>query len=209
MDLFEVIERRRTIRRYRGPPVSREHIRRIVWAGTRASNAGNRQMWQFVAVSNREMIARMADLVEEAIRELTTWPAAQGMESKILSTIGYSTFFKDAPLVIAAFMGEYRTATDELFIKAGCDKETHDRLRGCPGIQSVAAALAHMQLAADALGYGSCWQSGPVVAASEIEELLGLRGVAQLVALLSVGIPAEEPPPRPRRALEDVLQIID
>ncbi|MFQ6112151.1 MAG: nitroreductase family protein, partial [Nitrospinota bacterium] len=98
---------------------------------------------------------------------------------------------------------------DDLFIRAGCDKETHDRLRGCPAIQSVAGALAHMQLAADALGYGSCWQTGPVVAAAEIEELLGLRGVAQLVALLSVGVPAEEPPPRPRRALEDVLKIID
>jgi nitroreductase len=57
----------------------------------------------------------------------------------------------------------------------GWDHDADDilRLRPNPGLQSVAAAIEHMLLAAHALGYGSCWMTGPLVAQDAFGELLG------------------------------------
>lgn len=50
MDLFEVIEKRRSIRRFKPDPVAREDLKKILEAGRLAPSGGNRQPWYFVVV---------------------------------------------------------------------------------------------------------------------------------------------------------------
>lgn len=59
MDLFEAIRRRRSVREYTGEPIPREDLMRIVDAGRWAPSGYNRQPWDFIVVTDRDMIDRL------------------------------------------------------------------------------------------------------------------------------------------------------
>jgi len=56
----EVIEKRRSIRRYKSTPVPREKILKVLEAARIAPSAGHRQPWHFVVVEDRETIRKLA-----------------------------------------------------------------------------------------------------------------------------------------------------
>ncbi len=59
MEAQEAIQRRRTIRKFTGEPVAREDVEKIVDAGRLAATGNSRQPWDFVVVTDREMIDRL------------------------------------------------------------------------------------------------------------------------------------------------------
>ena len=60
MDVWEAIEKRRTIRAFTAE-VSEEMLRRLIRAGSRAPSASNSQPWEFIIVKNREIIEEIAE----------------------------------------------------------------------------------------------------------------------------------------------------
>ena len=60
MELYEAIEKRRTIRSFTGG-TTEETIRKIIKAGTMAMSAGNSQPWEFIIVEDPEIIEQVAD----------------------------------------------------------------------------------------------------------------------------------------------------
>ena len=56
MDAIEAIRQRRSVRKYTGDPIPREHLEQIVDAGRLAATGNNRQPWDFIVVTDREMI---------------------------------------------------------------------------------------------------------------------------------------------------------
>lgn len=69
-------------------------------------------------------------------------------------------------------------------------------------LQDTAAATQNILLTATELGLGTCWVGA--FDEGEVARLLGLPSSLRPVALIPVGYPAEEPPPRPRRPLPEV-----
>ena len=59
MDALEAIRRRRSVREYTGEPIPREDLEKIVDAGRLAATGNNRQPWDFVVVTDREMVERL------------------------------------------------------------------------------------------------------------------------------------------------------
>ena len=53
MEFDEVIEKRRSIRRYKDTPVPREKILKMLEAARIAPSAGHRQPWHFIVVGTR------------------------------------------------------------------------------------------------------------------------------------------------------------
>jgi nitroreductase len=64
-------------------------------------------------------------------------------------------------------------------------------------------AIEHMVLAATALGYGTCWIGA--FSETEVKKILKIPENLTVVALLPVGIPDENPPPRPRKPFEEIF----
>ena len=85
-------------------------------------------------------------------------------------------------------------------------RQVSRRFRPLPGLQSVSAAIQNMLLAVHALGYGSCWMTGPLVAQESFEKLLGYDKDRFIAALLPIGVPDENPPARSRKPLEEVVR---
>ncbi|MEM4260379.1 MAG: nitroreductase family protein [Candidatus Woesearchaeota archaeon] len=61
MDVFEAIQKRRSIRSYIEKPVEFEKIATIIEAGHLAPSAGNIQEWKFIIVTEKEKIKQVAN----------------------------------------------------------------------------------------------------------------------------------------------------
>jgi nitroreductase len=148
----------------------------------------------------------MKDAVGAAIDDMAAWPASEGHEKELKTYRAYATFFADAPLVFAVFGVPYLSVADVVLREHGLSHEERDRVRQRPDIQSIGGAIQLLCTAAQAMGYGSCWMTAPVLAAPAIEELLGVEPPARLVAVVPVGRPLAPPRPTSRRPLSDVLE---
>jgi nitroreductase len=56
----DVVEKRRSIRKYKDTPVPKEKIFKILEAARIAPSAGHRQPWHFIVVENKETITKLA-----------------------------------------------------------------------------------------------------------------------------------------------------
>ena len=59
MDALEAIRKRRSVRKYTGDPIPRQDLETIVDAGRLAATGGNRQPWEFIVVTGRDMIDQL------------------------------------------------------------------------------------------------------------------------------------------------------
>jgi len=59
MDALEAIRKRRSVRKYTGEPIPREDLEKIVDAGRLAATGNNHQPWDFIVVTDREMIEQL------------------------------------------------------------------------------------------------------------------------------------------------------
>ncbi|HID10685.1 MAG TPA: nitroreductase [Candidatus Latescibacteria bacterium] len=67
----------------------------------------------------------------------------------------------------------------------------------------VAIAMQNIILAATTLGYGTCWIGA--FDEGEVKQVLRIPEELRVVALTPIGVPAESPGPRPRRASQEVF----
>src|SRR5690606_10694025 len=114
LDWKAMIEGRRSIRRFKPDPIPEEDIRELARLATLAPSGSNKQMWRFVAVTNKEVLAQMAAAVSAAVERMAAWPEAVGRERRILGIKNYSLFFTEAPVTFAVFMEPYQSAADTI-----------------------------------------------------------------------------------------------
>jgi len=89
-DIFEVIKKRRSVRKFKSTPVPDEHITKILEATRYAPTPRNRQDWKFVVVKDR---AKIDELKVQCIQ-------AAGEDSK-----QYYTDYLSAPVYIVILAG--------------------------------------------------------------------------------------------------------
>jgi len=205
-----VVEGRHSVRRFKPDPVPRDDVREMVRLATLAANAGNAQVWRFVAVDDPAVLDELRGAIEERIHEIAHWPEVEAAEQSRAAEgmRGYSTFFADAPLAVAVFGLPYESLADRLLALHGVPPDERDRLRQRPDLQSVGAALQLLITAAHDMGYGACWLTAPIIAAPRLEELLGVDEPARLVAIVAVGVPAGPPQGTKRLPLDEVLRFV-
>jgi len=169
VDLFEVIERRRSIRKFKPFPIPEEDLKKILEAGRLAPSGGNRQPWQFIIVRASETKRALAAAANNQL------------------------FIADADTVVVA-LGDPK-ASAKLPYPLSSTRIPHR--------QDPMIAIEHMVLAATALGYGTCWIGA--FNEEEVKEILKIPKDFEVIALLPIGVPAENPPPKPRKAFNEIF----
>lgn len=209
MDLFDALQGRKSIRRFKQTPVPDEDIKKILDAGRLAPSANNTQPWSFLVIQDRSLLKKMAEAAREMLDRMVPFAESEKQAQRLAAyKSNYYTFFENAPVVIAVFMEAYSASSDRLLARMGYSPEEVKRLRPLPGLQSVSAAIQNMLLAVHALGYGSCWMTGPLVAQEGFGQLLGYGKERFIAALLPIGVPDEDPPARSRKPLEEIMKVI-
>lgn len=176
MDLFEVIEKRRSIRRFKPKEVPEKDLKRILEAGRLAPSGSNRQPWRFIVVRDPE-------------RKKSLSVAAHNQKS-----------VADAFAVIVA-LGDPSVPVDlRARLRSLANRVSSTRI---PHRQDPMIAVEHMVLAATALGYGACWIGA--FDDSEAKKILEVPKNLDAIVLIPVGVPDEEPLARPRKAFKEVF----
>ena len=206
-DLIDIIMQRRSIRKYLPDPISDEDIETILKAGHYAPNASNRQTWEFIAVTNKELNRELAGIVDETYETMSSLLQNHEAKKHIKYSKFYATFFRDAPLNIFCVATEYLSKSDEYYAMMG-DAGTlyrENRKSTDSGLQSVAAAIENMLLAAWALGIGGVWMTTPTVCREKIEKKLEIKE-GRLVAVIAFGYPSQPPLEANRKPLDEVVR---
>jgi nitroreductase len=171
MDIYEAMEKRRTIRIFK-KGATEEQVRKILLAGSRAPSGGNRQPWEFILIDDPKIIEQLAELKYQLNCKMT--PAASETQKDVEGrALNQKRWFKNSSVV------------------AVCTSSG----------QSVNGWLAveNMSLAAVAEGLGSNIISYWGEEKKEVEKILGLPGDYEVTCVLKFGVPGEEVVPPKRR----------
>ncbi len=204
MELKKAIELRTSVRSFTPEPVSPDDVKEMLRLAGLAPSVNNFQPWSFILVTNKKKLNDMADVVSGKYNDFPL------KDSKLASNVKnqvewYSTFFKDAPALLALTIEHYESVWEK------GSKLSHDEInemRRYPDIQSAGACIQNLLLAAVDLGYGACWLSGPMVAKTELELLLDVKKPSGLLSFVAIGKPSKDFKPKEKENLADKLRVI-
>lgn len=180
-NLLNFIKFRRSIRNYLKKPVEREKVIQIAEAGRFTPTGGNRQPVSCIAVSDKiadlrdaslNALYRMAVRYEDGTGAIPSESAARyaamWKEMYAANKDGRDMLFFHAPLLIAV---------------------TGDRTIASDPVVDCALAASNMELMAEALGLGVCYNGFFVFASDDehVRRLLGLPDCMEVVAAMTVG----------------------
>lgn len=204
MDVFEAIKNRRSVRNFTDEPVKKEDLKQILEAANWAPSACNQQPWRFIVIKNKRLSETLSSLVHKKL-DFIEQKALNQNDSDLLEKVRHYripfTFFPRALITVAVVLTPY--AGTGLAKEVDIDASKYDS-----ALQSVAAAIQNFLLASHALGYGSCWMTGPLIAYPQMSKLLNIKEDEQLVALLPLGKYSLTPKAKPRKSSEQVTTII-
>lgn len=83
-DVFEIIKKRRSTRKFNDRKVAREDAEKILAAGQFAPSGGNNQSCHFIVLSNREKMLEMVALAKEEFAKMEIY---DGMYKSLANTI--------------------------------------------------------------------------------------------------------------------------
>jgi len=206
--IYEAMKSRRSIRRFKPEKPDRGMILKLIEAAITAPSASNRQPWRFLIVTDRESIEKLARSVREAVDRVAhhvepTWQAS-------FRTYGdYFTRFEEAPVVIVPLSRSLTLLSNMVDGKLSeGDRERISAMEARSGLIGTSLAIQNLLLMAHSLGLGASCMTGPLIAVDRIRKILDVPGSWQVVALIPVGFPAEEPSPTERKPVDKVVRWI-
>jgi nitroreductase len=193
MPLLAGIRSARAIRRLRSDPVPKALVRKVCQAGTFAPSGGNRQPWLFVAVTEPERRAFVAERYREAFHRYIG-PAFERAEC--------DPDFPEARLRnmrAALHLADHlHEAPVHLFV-AGWTR------RGEPQFQALFPAIQNVLLACRAVGLGASLTTIHRTHGEEIDAFLGLDPKTPSCALIPIGWPEGNFGRPPRESIDTKL----
>ena len=186
----EVIERRRSIRRFQKKEVSKEMILQILEAARQAPSAKNAQPWRFLVLGPQSRNAAL-NAMDAGVRCRMDAVANRPLLAGAIHTL---RIMKSAPVLILVVNPAGGTPADSVSGWA--------RVAELLDAMSVGAAVENLLLEAVALGLGALWIGNTFFAYDEIAAALEIQG--QLLGAVAVGWPDETPEQRPRKSMEEI-----
>ncbi len=204
MELEQAFVKRVSIRKWQDKPVEKEKIIKVLDAGRRAPSWGNVQPWRFVVIQDKTKIEKLGELsggqdtVSNAAAVIVCCGVAgdfkRNLQRAALKSVmdvkgfDWTVDFLDDVVMESDMFAPYLKGKEIMEMKAG---------------EQTMIAISFMTLEAVNQGLGSCW-----VGATDcqgVHEYLDLPKEWFVHDLLPIGYPNQDPAPRPRKTLEDIV----
>ena len=213
MDLFEVIEKRRSTRAFLDRPVERETLEKLLRFATRAPSAINLQPWEFTVVSGEER-KRLSRRLVKRMRErnISCGPGAKrplpeyfverqrGLLNVMLPGLPENTPFED--FINEGSCDFYGAPTAVIL--------TMDTAFSRARLTDMGIVVGYLVLAAHSLGLGTCPIGLITAFDDDIKEELSIAEEKEVVIGVALGYGDPDSPinqPRSERApLDDVVR---
>jgi len=196
LNVLNIFKNRRSIREYSSKEVPNEVLYRILEASRWAPSAHNAQPWRFIVVRHSGVKRKLAEVMASQWNKDMNKNGVpeENRESLIKTSIER---FTNAPIIIVACM----TMED---MNKYLD-ERRQKIEYLMAVQSVAAAIENMLLAAHAEGLGSCWFCAPLFCQDAVREVLKIPRYVETQALITIGYSINKPNPPLRKPLEKIV----
>ncbi len=191
MEFFDVISRRRSIRKFKPREISRSEVEKLLQAAILAPSGKNRQPWEFVVLMG-SYPRQLADIISAKVDKLKEIDFPTG------SALNSAGCIAQAAAVVVVYNPKWKPDTN---------RNGRRRYIYSVDTQSVGAAIQNMHLAAVDMGLGGLWICDVFYAEEEISAWLGRKD--ELVAAFALGMADEDPAPRPRNAMEDITRWLE
>jgi nitroreductase len=193
-ETLRVIHSRRSVRQFQDKPVDDPMIRAVLDAANQAPSAHNQQSWKFI-VLRAEKKDQLAHLVTEKAGDFPK-PSSAILRMAARSIIS-------APVVIAVMnTGALINHGVELFnIEVDLSGDFFRTME----IQSSAAAVENLLLAANSLGLGSVWLGVLYLIKDEVLSFLG-EEKGEFMAVIPLGYPLRSHEGPRKRSLDYVVK---
>jgi nitroreductase len=200
MELSEAILSRVSVRKWQDRKVEREKIVKVLEAARRAPSWGNLQPWRFIVIEEEKIIKNLAE-ASYGQRAVATAPV-------IIVCAGEAGDFsrekqrKSAKELIAVGAMDIKMEQLEKFLDKVSFDGVSEEVKTFRTREQIIIATAYMTLAAVDQGLGSLWIGG--FEANKVHQDLNLPPNMIVHCMLALGYPGENPPPRPRKSLEEI-----
>jgi nitroreductase len=205
MDVSEAILKRRSIRRWKPAPVEKEKIEKVLEAGRRAPSWGNTQPWRFIVVQDEAKIEELANAAAAGQPQVSSAPVvivccgvpgafSRKMHRESLKQLieagvmDWPDEVLDNVVLGSDLFAPYRLGDQVMIIKAA---------------EQVMIAVAYMTLEAIKQDLGTCWVGA--MSPTDAHRIMNLPDDLFVQALIPLGYPDEDPPPRPRKDLDEIV----
>jgi F420 biosynthesis protein FbiB-like protein len=186
------IKARRSVRKYQKRPVPKELISEVLSAAGWAPSAHNAQPWRFIVLIDAQVKRQLAEEMAKA------WAADIAKDGSSVEPEKFKLRverFATAPALVLACLSMEAMIKFPDVERQRCERDL--------AMQSLAAALQNLLLAAHSLGLGACWFCAPAFCKETVREVLEIPDEVEPEALIAIGYPAEEQPAPPRKPLGD------
>lgn len=194
--VYKIIEARRTVRKYSSKNISKKVLRRILNAARWAPSAHNAQPWRFIVIQDSTVKRKLAETMASEWNKDLCKDAVSLQERERLIQLSVERLV-GAPVIIVA-----------LLTLEGMDKyrdEKRQKAEREMAIQSVAASIQNLLLAAHAEELGACWLCAPLFCPETVAKVLEIPHDIKPQALITLGYPAEKPKVGSRKPLENIV----
>jgi nitroreductase len=181
MKLIEVIKTRRSIMKFKPDPIDTKLVIEFLDAAIFAPQHRFHEPWRFLVVANDGR----AKISSQITKDMTA-------EEKTRVGDAIVRFFTKSPVVIGVIMPKPLNQDEYL-----------EDLQACGAMIQNFALLAHET------GLGTAWKTPPYIKHVKLIETFGVRADEELIALVQVGAPEEQPQPRLRKSAKEKTILID
>lgn len=183
MEFIDLVQKRRSIRKFKTDPVSEETLKYVLEAARFAPSWGNRQCWRYIVVTDEALRKKIIERnVSTQSESRTVSPLTEGRP------IRPRDWAAQAPIIIVGCADPTKSGNKE-------EKPYY--------LLDMGISMEHMMLAAAEQGLGTCWIGGGFDE-TVVKEALNIPKEIRVVALTPLGYPDETTEPRPRKTLDEI-----
>jgi nitroreductase len=168
LDIFELIEKRRSLSRMRPEAPPRELIERLLTAAVHAPNHHNTQPWRFFVLSGDARVEFGNTLAEALRRRLSPNVDATKLE----------------PLLAGERAKPLRSP---VVIVVGVVTDKTDAMTAREDLEAASAAINNLLLAAETLGLAAIWRTGDGAYDDSVKASFGLAPEDEIAGVVYVG----------------------
>jgi nitroreductase len=186
MTFSEVLQKRRSVRKYLDKPVDLDLLKEIIHESTLAPSAGNEQPWKFIIVQNPQVLRKISKAcMENLLARIAANPNDYAQKYEHMLQNETFNIFYNAPCLVL-ILGE---------------SQVKNLLFDCT------LAASYFMMAAAAKGLGTCWINfAKELTDPALLEQIGVPENHTIVTPIIIGYPAFVPAP-PKRKTATILKI--
>jgi nitroreductase len=181
MDIYEAIRARRNVHKFKEEEVPRDKLKKALEAGLQASSAFNQQPWEFIVVTDRDQIRKIAQFKYDNTMQGLLASNMSQEDAEQLAGNQRDAFTNSVPVVLI-----------------------YNKEKMLP-IESCWNCITTIWLAAIAEGLGVSPAYFALHVQDAVKQTLGIPEGYDIAAILRIGVPEVIPDAKPRKSLEECL----